>query len=393
MDQTTFNYDYTYFPIPNTYSSPGDLNKKSNNKNKNVKLFTPITIKDMTLKNRIVVPPMCQYSSKDGFMNDFHLAHLGSFAMGGASLIIFEATAVVPEGRITYGDAGIWKDEHVPQLKRIVDFVHNFGAKAGIQIAHAGRKASTNIPFIPEPAVIPIDGVHGWQVRGPSPIQWDSNHQIPKEYTTEELKDVVKSFKDAARRVREAGFDFLEIHGAHGYLIDSFLSPTSNKRTDEYGGGLENRTRLLIEIVKAIREEWPESKPLAVRISAVEWVSNGTKIEDTIQRAKILNELGVDLLDVSSGGNSSTQKIPTGPLYQVPFSDRIRKEVVGPMRTSAVGLIKTPKEAESVLQDDKADLVMIGRSFLKNSNWAIDAARELNVDIEVPLQYHTIKHF
>eukprot|EP01132_Coremiostelium_polycephalum_P002388 gene2388-2953_t len=391
MSISKFNYDYTNYPLPSNYKSPGEVVASKKN---DTKLFTPLTIKDMTLKNRIIVPPLCQYSSTDGFLNDWHLVHLTSFAKGGASLIIFEATAVLPEGRISYADSGLWKDEQIEPLKRIVSMIHQFGAKAGIQIGHAGRKAATPIPFIPPvEGGLPLDGVHAWQVRGASPIAWSDTHQIPKEYSEEELQDVVKAFKETARRAKEAGFDFIEIHGAHGYLIDSFLSPTSNKRSDKYGGSLENRTRLLVEIVKSVREEWPESKPLGVRLSAIEWTPNGTKIEDTVQRAKILNELGVDLLDVSSGGNSSSQKIEVGPLYQVQFSDRIRKEVVGPMRTTAVGIIKTGKEAESVLQQDKADLIMIGRGFLKNSNWALDAARELNVEVDVPLQYSAIKRF
>eukprot|EP01132_Coremiostelium_polycephalum_P003912 gene3912-4885_t len=385
-----FNYkEILKHPFPTGYKSPGSTTDK-NDKDSIPKLFTPFTIKDMTLKNRIAVSPMCQYSSKDGFMNDWHLVHLGTFAKGGASLIVFEATSVTEQGRISYLDSGIWKDDHIEPLKRIVDFIHQFDCKTGIQIAHAGRKASMVPPFLDNPrASIPPEHELGWQVGGPSSVAWSPQYPVPHEYSIEEIKDIINSFKLAAERVLKAGFDMIEIHGAHGYLIDSFLSPTSNKRTDEYGMTFEGRCKFLLDIVVAVKSVWPESKPLSVRLSCEEWVPEGIHIDDTLLLAQTLKKLGVDILDCSSGGNSYQQKIKMEPLYQVPFSRKV-KQIVS-MPTIAVGLIESAKDAELVLQQESSDLIMIARSILRDPFWPIHAAIDLGIDVDPTLQYLTSK--
>ncbi|KAF2077368.1 hypothetical protein CYY_001296 [Polysphondylium violaceum] len=355
-------------------------------------LFTPYKVKDLQLINRVVVPPLCMYSAVDGFMNDFHLIHLSSFAKGAAGLVIFEATAVCPEGRITYADAGLWKDDHIAPMKRIVKLVQGFGSKAGIQLAHAGRKAAT-IPMYLDSSKGELgkDDPNFWQAVGPSPISFspENNFQVPHELNEKEIENVVHQFKMAASRCYEAGFDFIEIHGAHGYLISSFLSSTSNKRTDKYGGDFEGRSRLLVEIIKAIRTVWPTEKPLGLRLSCNEWLdesANGWTMKDTLRLAKLVKSLDVDLFDCSSGGNNIKQSIRVRKFYQTPFSEAVKKEVPE-LTVAAVGLITTGEEAELVLQKNQADLVMVGRGFMRNPQWTYQAAAELNTKIDFVLQY------
>lgn len=350
-------------------------------------LFQPLTIRSVKLKNRIVVSPMCEYSSIDGFANDWHLVHLGSRAVGGAGLVISEAVAVTPEGRISPEDLGLWKEEHVIFLKRITDFIHAQGSVAGIQLAHAGRKASTNSPWKGNDPVSVIEG--GWQTIAPSAIPYRSTDPLPKAMNVDEIKACVQSFKAAARRSLAAGFKVIEIHAAHGYLINSFLSPLSNHRDDEYGGSLENRSRFLIEIIDAIREEWSEDLPLFVRISASDWVHGGFTIEDSIKLVKILQLKNVDLIDCSSGGVSPEQKIDVGPLYQVQFSEAIRRETN--ILTGAVGLITNAQQAEHILVNQKADLIFLARQLLRDPYFPLHAARELGHDLQWPVQYERAK--
>ncbi|EGC32476.1 hypothetical protein DICPUDRAFT_155555 [Dictyostelium purpureum] len=369
--------------IPKNFGSVG----RAINTTSRPQLFSPITIKDMTMKNRIAVSPMCQYSCNDGFMNDWHLVHLGAFAKGGAGLIILEATATSPEGRISYGDSGLWKDEQMEPLKRVIDFCKIFGPRMGIQIAHAGRKASTEPPFLGHRKQgIPFDDPKGWKVVGPSEVAWDENSQVPHELSISEIKTVINDFKNTARRALQCGFDFLEIHGAHGYLISSFLSPCSNKRTDEYGGDFNGRIKLLLDIVREVRTVWPSSKPLSVRLSCVEWVKDGWQLNDTVRLAKILENMDVDILDCSSGGNSSNQHIVGGPLYQMPFAQEVKNNT-NKLYTMGVGLVNKAHEAESCIAENKCDIVAVGRAFLRDPYWPIHVANDLDCDVDVPLQY------
>lgn len=347
------------------------------------KLFEPLHLKSITLKNRIVVSPMCEYSSEDGFANDWHLVHLGSRAVGGAGLIITEATAVTAEGRITPFDLGIWKDEHITQLKRIAAFIHQQGSVAGIQLAHAGRKASCVQPWKGGHQLSKTEG--GWDVKAPSAIPFKENKVNTVAISKEDIHTIVSDFKAAAERSLKAGFQLIEIHAAHGYLLHQFLSPLSNQRTDEYGGSFDNRIRLLIEVTQAIQSVWPEKLPLVVRISATDWVESGWNDGDSVLLAKELKRLGVDLIDCSSGGNISYAKIPAQPGYQVPFAEKIKKEVQIP--TGAVGLITTAKQAEEILQNEQADLILLAREFLRDPYFPLHAAKELNEDIEWPVQY------
>ncbi len=350
------------------------------------KLFSELTIKNITLKNRIVMSPMCQYSSVDGFSNDWHMVHLGSRAVGGSGLIIAEATAVSPEGRITPSDLGLWKDEHIPGLSKIVDFLHEHGAATGIQLAHAGRKASCSVPR---------DGgnqlelnMGGWQTVAPGDLPFKNEDRTPQPLSSEGVNKVISDFKASARRARICGFKIIEIHAAHGYLLHEFLSPTSNNRTDEYGGSFENRIRLLTKVVEAVKSEWPAENPLFVRISATEWVEGGWTIDDSVRLAYILKDLGVDLIDCSSGGNINNAKIPLVAGYQVPLSEEVRKTGI---LTGAVGLITTATLAESILQEGKADLVLFARELLRNPYLPLNAAREQGVDVTWPVQYHRAK--
>jgi 2,4-dienoyl-CoA reductase-like NADH-dependent reductase (Old Yellow Enzyme family) len=348
-------------------------------------LFSPLKIKDITLRNRITVSPMCQYSSMDGFANNWHLVHLGSRAVGGASLVTTEATAVESEGRISPQDLGIWKDEHIEFLKQITGFIESQGAAAGIQLAHAGRKASTRRPWDSgSRSVKPEEG--GWVPVGPSPIPFDKGYLVPIELTLKEMENIKKSFQEATGRAYHAGFKVIEIHAAHGYLIHEFLSPLSHRRKDEYGGTLENRMRFPLEIVKAARKVWPEKYPLFVRISATDWVPEGWDLEQSVGFSKKLKEEGVDLIVCSSGGLVPDAEIPNEPGYQVPFSDRIRNEVG--ILTAALGLITGAEQAEKILQEGKADLVAIAREFLRNPYWALLASIQLQVEADLwPVQY------
>lgn len=350
-------------------------------------LFSSLTIKSITFKNRIVVSPMCQYSSEDGFASDWHLVHLGSRAVGGAALIIQEATAVSPEGRISHGDMGIWKDEHIEKLKQITEFIHAHGSVAGIQLAHAGRKASFDKPWISDKQI--QSGEHAWQTVSASALPFRETDITPHALTAEEIKQVVNDFKDAAARSHKAGFKIIEIHAAHGYLINQFLSPLSNKREDEYGGSFENRIRFLLEIVAAIHTVWPADLPLFVRISATEWTEGGWSKDDSVRLAIILKEKGVDLIDASTGGNVPHVKIPVGPGYQVEFADAVRKE--GGILSGAVGMITDAAQAEEILQQGSADLIIMARELLRDPYFPLHAAAALGEEIKWPEQYERAK--
>jgi 2,4-dienoyl-CoA reductase-like NADH-dependent reductase (Old Yellow Enzyme family) len=350
-------------------------------------LFEPIRIRNIILKNRIVVSPMCQYSSVDGFANDWHLVHLGTRAVGGAALVFTEATAVSPEGRITPDDLGIWKDDHIDFLKRITGFIKENGAVPGIQLAHAGRKASHVSPWKGRHPLKENEG--GWQTLAPSAIAYREGEPLPKEMTIQEIHQGIKDFGSAAERALEAGFQVFEIHAAHGYLINEFLSSASNKRTDEFGGSFDNRIRLLLRIVKEMRTIITNNLPLFVRISVTDWVEGGWDENDSVALAKILKEIGVDVIDCSSGGNSHEQKIPVAPMYQVPFSEKIKKE--SGILTAAVGLITTANEAENILKDKKADLIVMARQLLREPYFPLQAAKELGVDVPWPVQYERAK--
>ena len=347
-------------------------------------LFDSFSIRDLEFSNRVFVSPMCEYSSVDGYANDWHLVHLGSRAVGGAGLVLTEATAVLPEGRISPQDLGIWKDEHVGFLKRIVSFIHAQGSVAGMQLAHAGRKASTRRPWEGDGVVPEAEG--GWQnVMAPSAIPFADNYPTPQALTVDGIQQVVRAFADAARRACDAGFRVLEIHAAHGYLIHEFLSPLSNHRHDTYGGSFENRTRLIREIVTAVRSSWPKGAPLFVRISATDWVEAGWDLEQSIELARSLKQLGVDLIDCSSGGTVPHAKIPAGPGYQTPFAQRIRHEAE--ILTGAVGMITSPIQAEQIIGTGQADVVVIAREFLRNPYWPLRAAKDLGQPISWPVQY------
>ncbi len=341
------------------------------------------------MKNRIVVSPMCQYSSQDGFANDWHLVHLGSRAVGGAALIILEATGVSPEGRITPHDLGIWKDEHLPELKRIVNFLEANGSVPGIQLSHAGRKASHRSPWQGGTALHP--GEEGaWTTVAPSAIPFQEGGITPVELDEAGIQKVISDFRDAAVRALEAGFKVAEIHGAHGYLLHQFYSPLSNHRTDAYGGSFENRIRLLLEVVDSVKEVWPADYPLFVRISATDWVEDGWTEEDSVKLARILKEKGIDVIDTSTGGNVPKVRIPIAPGYQVRFAEKIKKETG--IMTGAVGLITTPKEAEIIVSCGQADLILLAREFLRDPYFPLRAAKALGDDIEWPVQYQRARN-
>lgn len=347
-------------------------------------LFEPLTLRSVTFKNRIGISPMCQYSSQDGFANDWHMVHLGSRAVGGAGLVMAEASAVLPDGRITAGDLGIYKDEHVEMLSRIFHFVEQQGAVPGIQLAHAGRKASATIPWQGGVPADPASG--GWTpIFGPSPLPFDDGWQTPKALTGTEIASVVKAFANAATRALRAGAKVLEIHSAHGYLIHSFLSPLSNKRTDEYGGSFLNRARLLREVVTAVRAVWPETLPLFARLSTTDWAQGGWTIDESVELARSLKPLGVDLIDCSSGGIAPRIPIPTGAGYQGPFAGRIRREAGVP--TAAVGMITETMQADQILRNGDADLVLVARQSLRDPYFPLHAASELHLEQKWPDQY------
>lgn len=348
-----------------------------------VDLLTPLTIRRVTLRNRIAMSPMCQYVAEDGLADDWHLVHLGSRAAGGAALIMVEATAVTAEGRITPGDLGLWSDRHADPLARIAHFVKKQGAAIGIQLAHAGRKASCDVPWR---GGSPLkEGQGAWPVLGPSPVPFSEQHPVPQPLDAANVRDVVTAFSEAARRAVGAGFDLIEIHAAHGYLLHEFLSPLSNRRSDEYGGSLENRQRLPLEVARAVRQAMPADMPLFVRISATDWVEDGWDVEQSVELSRRLKEAGVDLIDVSSGGLVPSAKIPVGKGYQVPLAGRIRRDA--DIMTGAVGLITDAAQADEVIQRGCADLVLLGRALLREPYWAIRAQTELNGEPSWPLSY------
>jgi 2,4-dienoyl-CoA reductase-like NADH-dependent reductase (Old Yellow Enzyme family) len=347
------------------------------------RLFSTLKIRGVEFKNRIFVSPMCQYSSKDGMPNDWHLVHLGSRAVGGAGLIIAEATAVSPEGRITPEDNGIWNNEQVEAFKKITSFIKAQNSVPGIQIAHAGRKASTYSPWKGNGKITKDNG--GWEPLAPSAIMYSDIYPVPKELSQKEIHEIIEEFKNAAKRSINAGFEVIELHMAHGYLIHEFLSPISNQRKDEYGGSLENRCRFAVQIAKSVRETIPESLPLFARISSTDWVEGGWDIEQSIYLVKLLKETGVDLIDCSSGGNVHSVKIPAGPDYQVPFAEKIKKET--DILTAAVGFIIEPEQAEEIIANNKADAVLLARELLRDPYWPLHAAKKLKIDIDWPKQY------
>lgn len=351
-------------------------------------LFSPLSLRGVTIRNRIAVSPMCQYSSLDGFSSDWHLVHLGSRAVGGAGLVITEAAAVSPEGRITAHDLGLWDDGHITGLKRIVDFLTENGSVAGIQLAHAGRKASHTRPWEGGKPVF-TDEPDGWQTVGPSAIPFAEDGLLPTELDAEGMAKIRADFKSAAVRALAAGFKVIEVHTAHGYLLHEFLSPISNHRTDEYGGSFENRVRFAREIVQDVRGIWPDDLPVFVRISASDWTEGGWTIEDSVRFSALLKQDGVDLIDCSSGGNVQKATIPLVPGYQVPFAEQIKRETGLP--TGAVGLITTAQQAETILTAGQADLILLARELLRDPYFPLHAARELGDDIVWPVQYQRAK--
>lgn len=347
-------------------------------------LFDPLTIREVTFANRVFVSPMCQYWSENGYANDWHFVHLGSRAVGGAGLVLTEATAVLPEGRISPQDLGIWEDGHIEMLSKIVGFIQQQGSIAGMQLAHAGRKASTSRPWEGHDAVPVSEG--GWtNVVAPSAIPFSEAYPMPQALTRDGIRQVIDAFAAAARRACQAGFRVVEIHAAHGYLLHEFLSPLSNKREDDYGGSFENRTRLCREVVAAVQSAWPKELPLFIRISATDWAEAGWTIEESVKLATELKRMGVDLIDCSSGGNALHAKIPVGAGYQTEFAARIRREAQ--IMTGAVGMITSPEQAEHIIRTGQADAVIMAREFLRDPYWPLRAARVLEQPIAWPVQY------
>jgi 2,4-dienoyl-CoA reductase-like NADH-dependent reductase (Old Yellow Enzyme family) len=351
-------------------------------------LFTPLTLRGVTLRNRIAVSPMCQYSSTDGFADDWHFVHLGQFAVGGAAVVLTEAMSVLPEGRISPHDLGLWRDEQVEMLARIGWFVRAQGALWGAQLAHAGRKASTARPWDGGGPVDVASG--GWTpIVGPSALPFDAGYQTPAALDDAGIAQVIDAFKSAALRALAAGMEILEVHGAHGYLLHQFLSPLSNERTDKYGGSFENRTRLIREVIAAIRSIWPEALPISVRLSASDWTEGGWTPEETTELARLLGQDGADIIDVSSGGNVPKVRIPVGPGYQVPFAEQVRRG--SGMVTGAVGMITHPHQAETIVRTGQADLVFLARELLRDPHWPLRAAHELRQPTVWPSQYERAK--
>lgn len=347
-------------------------------------LFSPLTVRSVTLRNRIGVSPMCQYSATDGLANDWHFVHLGARAVGGAGLVIVEATGVAPEGRITPGCLGLWSDEQIGPLARIAAMVKSHGAVAGIQIAHAGRKASADLPWRGGAHLSPAQG--GWEIIAPSAIAFGGDlDRVPRAMTEADIARVQNDFVATAKRALAAGFQWLELHAAHGYLFNSFLSPLANRRTDQYGGSFENRVRILVESARAVRRVWPEQLPLAVRISAIDWKEGGWDIESSIALAKLLQAEGVDLVDCSSGGVVPDAKITVVPGYQVPFADAVRRGAN--VLTAAVGYITDPRQADEIVRSGKADVVLLARQFLRDPYWPVSAAKALGHKLTPPNQY------
>jgi 2,4-dienoyl-CoA reductase-like NADH-dependent reductase (Old Yellow Enzyme family) len=348
-----------------------------------MKLFSPFRIREIELKNRIVVSPMCEYSAKNGHPQTWHLVHLGSRTIGGAALVFTEATAVEERGRISSADTGIYEDAHVESWRPIAEFIRSHGAVPGVQLAHAGRKASTAPPWTGGKPVSVQDG--GWEPVGPSALAFDAGYTVPRELAAGEIAEVVAAFRKSAERALAAGFEVIEIHAAHGYLLHQFLSPLSNTRTDEYGGKFENRIRATLNVVRAVREVWPQRLPLFVRVSATDWKEGGWDLAQTIELARHLKPLGVDLIDTSSGGLVPGVKIPLGPGYQTGFAEAIRKEAG--IATGAVGMISEPTQAERILATEQADLVFLAREMLRDPYWPRRAAKALDVKIKAPVQY------
>lgn len=349
-------------------------------------LFSPLQLRDVTVRNRIGVSPMCQYSGTDGFAGEWHLVHLGAFATGGAGVVFTEATAVLPEGRISPQDLGVWDDAHGEMLARIAAFVGAQGAVPGMQLAHAGRKASTRRPWEQGSVTVP-SAEGGWpaDVWGPSEVPFSDAYPVPRPLDAEGIGRVVRAFAAAAARALEAGFRLLELHAAHGYLLHEFLSPLSNRRSDGYGGSFDNRVRLLLEVVDAVRERWPERLPLSVRISSTDWADGGWTADESVALARLLGPRGVDIVDASSGGLVPWQQIAPGPGYQVPFAERIRREAS--IATAAVGLITEPQQAEAIIGEGKADMVLLAREMLRQPHWPLLAARALGEAGPWPPQY------
>ena len=347
------------------------------------RLFSSITIRGQEIKNKCWVSPMCQYSSEDGFSNNWHLVHLGSRAAGGAGLVMTEAAAISPEGRISPNDLGIWKDEHIEGLLKITNFIKDMNSIPAIQIAHSGRKGSTHKPW--EGGYSVSDNEGGWRPVGPSPIPFDNNSVTPKELSVSEIKDLEIKFADSAKRSENAGFKCIELHMAHGYLVHEFLSPISNKRQDNYGGSFDNRIRFALNIVKKVRDAISENTLLLVRISATDYADNGWDENQSVELSKKFKDLGVDLIDCSSGGNYSEQEIVAEPNCQVSFSKKIRKEA--DILTGAVGLITEPYQAEKILTDNEADVIFMGRELLRNPYWPLNAKKEIDGDSNPPNQY------
>ena len=349
-------------------------------------LFDPLAIREVNFANRVFVSPMCEYSSNDGHANDWHFVHLGSRAVGGAGLVMTEATAVLPEGRISPQDLGIWSDDHIKTLGRIVSFIHEQGGIAGMQLAHAGRKASTYRPWESEGTVPESEG--GWKnVVAPSAIPFADNYPMPQALTVDGIQEIIAAFAQAARRACEAGFRVIEIHGAHGYLIHEFLSPLSNQRTDNYGGSFENRIRFALETTRAVRAAWPDKFPLTARLSCSDWAPRGWDLEQSVELSRRLKAEGVDLIDCSSGGIVPDAKIELGPGYQVPFAEKIRREAN--IATAAVGMITEAKQADEIIRSGKADLVYLAREFLRDPYWPAHAAKALGhaEKVKPPVQY------
>lgn len=353
-------------------------------------LLQPFTLRQLTLRNRIVVSPMCQYSAADGLANDWHLVHLGSRAVGGAGLVFTEAVAVTEEGRITPEDLGLWNDAQIEPLQRITRFISAQGAVPAIQLSHAGRKASTWRPWLGKSGSIGVEE-GGWVPVGPSKIAFDPKHTAPTELDEGQLKQIVQAFVDTAQRALTAGFKVAELHAAHGYLLHQFLSPLSNQRQDQYGGTFDNRIRFVLEITRAVRAIWPTQWPLFVRVSATDWVEDGWNADETVELARRLKALGVDLIDVSSGGTASKAEIPTGPGYQTQFAERVRKE--SELATGTVGMITDPAQAEHILRTGQADLIFLARELLREPYWPLRADEDLGGRLATwPAQYQRATH-
>ena len=351
-------------------------------------LFEPLRLRDLEFRNRIMVSPMCQYSCSDGLANDWHLVHLGSRAVGGASLVMVEATAVTRESRISPQDIGIWSDAHIGPLQKIFSFVEQQGAVPGIQLAHAGRKASTGEPWKGGKPISVAEG--GWTpIYAPSALAFDTGYQIPQALSVAEIESTIEAFAAAARRAHTAGAKLVEIHAAHGYLLHTFLSPLSNKRTDQYGGGFENRTRIVREVITAVRKVWPQGLPLSLRISATDWTHDGWTIDDSVELARMVRPLGIDIIDCSSGGILPNIRIPVGPGYQSPFAAQIRAQASIP--TIAVGMITGYEQADHIIRTGQADAVMLARQLLRDPYWPLHAAHELGHEVPWPVQYQRAK--